>query len=211
MRQYTFFDHFFIQANHALSVLATAFDSQRENPGAAWLKDSLNSHDSKVSAGLMRVNHSGEVCAQALYQSQLVFARSQDTRLMLKQAAQEEIDHLVWTHQRLVALQAHASYFNIFWYCNAFMMGLLVGCLGDGASLGFVEETERQVADHLGGHVHKLPSQDRASHEIVQQMRLDEQQHGYQASLAGGVDVPYALKIGMKLHAKVMTTWSYLF
>jgi ubiquinone biosynthesis monooxygenase Coq7 len=136
-------------------------------------------------------------------------AKSEKTRQMLQHAALEETDHLAWTHQRLEELHSHRSYLSAFWYFNAFCMGVLVSAVGDKWSLGFVEETERQVSEHLQGHLQKLPAADLKSRAIVQQMKADEEQHGQSAVDAGAQPLPGIVKTLMRSHAKVMTALAY--
>jgi ubiquinone biosynthesis monooxygenase Coq7 len=157
----------------------------------------------------MRVNHVGEVCAQALYQAQALTARSPELRAQMLQAAQEELDHLVWTQQRLHALQDRPSLLNPLWYAGAFAIGLAAGRAGDAVSLGFVVETERQVEEHLAGHLDRLPPQDLASRAIVDQMRHDEARHEQDAHAAGAAELPSPVRWVMRAAAKVMTTTAH--
>jgi 3-demethoxyubiquinol 3-hydroxylase len=157
----------------------------------------------------MRVNHVGEVCAQALYQAQALTARDAATRQHMLDAAQEEMDHLAWTEQRLEALGARPSVLNPVWFAGAFAMGLVAGRLGDGASLGFVAETERQVEAHLASHLDRLPTEDTASRAVVEQMKADEAQHAREALAQGAAPLPWPVKQAMKLAAKVMTTTAH--
>ena len=157
----------------------------------------------------MRVNHVGEVCAQALYEAQGRFSQSADIRAQFDNAAREEMDHLAWTAQRLRELNSHTSVLNPLWYAGAFGIGLLAGRLGDRVSLGFVIETERQVESHLQGHLERLPPQDHASRAIVAQMKEDEAAHAASALAAGGVELPAPVKALMHAAAKVMTTTAH--
>jgi ubiquinone biosynthesis monooxygenase Coq7 len=158
----------------------------------------------------MRVNHVGEVCAQALYQAQALTARTAELREQMRQAAQEELDHLVWTQQRLTQLQGRPSLLNPLWYAGAFAIGLAAGRAGDAVSLGFVVETERQVEEHLAGHLDRLPVEDTASRAIVEQMREDEARHGMQARAAGAANLPAPVQLVMRAAAKVMTTTAHI-
>jgi len=153
----------------------------------------------------------GEVCAQALYQAQALTARTPELRARMLQAAQEEADHLVWTKQRLDQLQDRPSLLNPLWYAGAFAIGLAAGRAGDAVSLGFVVETERQVEEHLAGHLERLPAHDAASRAIVDQMRQDEARHGQEARQAGAAELPQALQTMMRAAAKVMTTTAHRF
>jgi ubiquinone biosynthesis monooxygenase Coq7 len=160
----------------------------------------------REAGALMRVNHVGEVCAQALYTAQAAVTRDPKLRAHFEEAAREETDHLAWTRQRLDELGAHASALNPLWYLGAFGLGLVAGRLGDRLSLGFVAETERQVEAHLDGHLDRLPAGDAASRAVVNQMKLDEARHAAQAWSAGAQELPATAKAMMRLAARVMTT-----
>lgn len=162
--------------------------------------------DRRLSAALMRVNHVGEVCAQALYQAQALTARSPELRQQMLAAAREETDHLAWTQQRMKELNDRPSLLNPLWYAGAFTLGLVAGRLGDAASLGFVVETERQVEAHLASHLDRLPAEDGASRAIVEQMKVDEARHADEALAAGAAPMPEPVKWVMRAAAKVMTT-----
>lgn len=166
----------------------------------------LGEEQRRLSGALMRVNHVGEVCAQALYQAQALTARSEGLRTQMLAAAREEADHLAWTQQRLAALGDRPSLLNPLWYGGAFAIGLLAGRLGDAVSLGFVVETERQVEQHLAGHLERLPEADIESRAIVAQMQADEARHADDALAAGAVPLPAPVQGLMRLAAKVMTT-----
>lgn len=157
----------------------------------------------------MRVNHVGEVCAQALYNAQLLATRNPALRQGFRQAAREETDHLAWTQQRLRELDARPSLLNPLWYAGAFGIGWLAGRIGDQVSLGFVVETERQVEAHLASHLDKLPVDDLASRAIVQQMKEDEARHGAQAQSEGAVELPAPVRWAMRAAAKLMTTTAH--
>ena len=166
----------------------------------------LSDADHRLSAALMRVNHVGEVCAQALYQAQALTARSPELRQQMLAAAREETDHLAWTQQRLKELNDRPSLLNPVWYAGSFAIGLAAGRLGDAASLGFVVETERQVEAHLASHLDRLPAGDGASRAIVEQMKADEARHAEDALAAGAAPMPEPVKWLMKASARVMTT-----
>lgn len=171
----------------------------------------LDESDKRLAGALMRVNHVGEVCAQALYTAQAMAARmgpqpNEALARRLEAAGREETDHLAWTQERLDELGARPSLLNPLWYAGAFGMGLLAGRLGPGVSLGFVVETERQVEAHLAGHMERLPAQDLASRAIVAQMKDDEARHAREAQHAGATELPPPVKGLMRLAAKVMTT-----
>ena len=157
----------------------------------------------------MRVNHVGEVCAQALYQAQALTATTMDLRQRMQAAAREELDHLAWTEQRLRELGDRPSLLNPLWYAGSFAIGLLAGRLGDARSLGFVVETERQVEQHLAGHLDRLPAADQRSRAIVERMRDDERRHAHDALDAGGVALPSPVRWLMRGAAKVMTTTAH--
>ena len=155
------------------------------------------------------MNHVGEVCAQALYQSQKLVARDPQIKEMLNHSGQEEIDHLAWCETRLQELGSHTSYLNPFWYAGSFAIGLAAGLAGDKWSLGFVAETEKQVENHLESHLEKLPPEDHRSRAIVDQMRLDEIEHGQAAIRSGGAELPEPVQKIMQMMSKVMTATAY--
>lgn len=170
----------------------------------------MDEAERKLSASLMRVNHVGEVCAQALYTAQALTTRSPELREHFEAAAREETDHLAWTEQRLEELGDRTSLLNPLWYAGAFGIGLVAGRLGgDRVSLGFVVETERQVEQHLESHLDRLPAQDAGSRAIVHQMKDDEVRHALQAEQAGAVPLPLPVRLGMRAAAKVMTTTAH--
>ena len=169
----------------------------------------LEPADRRLSGALMRVNHVGEVCAQALYQAQALTARTPELRQQMLDAAQEELDHLAWTQQRLRELGDRPSLLNPLWYAGSFAIGLAAGRAGDAISLGFVVETERQVEEHLAGHLDRLPAQDTASRAVVEKMREDEARHGRHARAAGAAELPPPVVHLMRLAARVMTTTAH--
>lgn len=169
----------------------------------------LSPQERTHAAGLMRVNHVGEVCAQALYQSQKLLAKTPETRSLLDQAAKEEMDHMAWCEERLKELDSRPSLLNPIWYAGAFGIGLLAGLAGDRWSLGFVAETEKQVERHLDDHLEKLPETDLRSRAIVEQMRIDEIEHGASAMTAGGQELPRPIQSLMAGISKIMTTTAY--
>ncbi|CAH2807067.1 MAG: 2-polyprenyl-3-methyl-6-methoxy-1,4-benzoquinol hydroxylase, coq7 type [uncultured Caballeronia sp.] len=172
-------------------------------------KSQLTEKERAHSAGLMRVNHVGEVCAQALYQAQKLATRSPKLKASFEQAAREEEDHLAWTSKRLKDLESRPSLLNPLWYAGALAIGFVAGRFGDRASLGFMAETERQVEHHLDGHMKTLPVNDHASRAIVEQMRLDESAHAAAAIGAGGGEMPFPVRAMMRAASKVMTTTAY--
>jgi 3-demethoxyubiquinol 3-hydroxylase len=169
----------------------------------------LSVSERRHAAALIRVDHVGEVCAQALYEAQALGARQQRVRTALERASREEVDHLAWTRKRLEELGDRVSLLNPFWYAGAFAIGLLASRLGDRISLGFVAETERQVEQHLLGHLDRLPAHDHASRAIVAQMKEDERHHGLAATELGGQELPALARTAMRWAARVMTTTAY--
>ena len=203
-------DRFIIEFDTALRSIVGGANAQRPTPGSeSGANIALDSEQRKHAAGLMRVNHVGEVCAQALYQSQKLVARNSEIKEMLDRSGQEELDHLAWCETRLKELGSHTSYLNPFWYAGSFAIGLAAGLAGDKWSLGFVAETEKQVENHLESHLKKLPEEDDRSRAIVDQMRLDEIEHGQAAVHAGGVTLPEPIQKIMQAMSKVMTTAAY--
>jgi ubiquinone biosynthesis monooxygenase Coq7 len=193
----------------ALRVIAGVATATRPNPGAHAADSKLEPAEQRRSAGLMRVNHVGEVCAQALYDAQARFAKSPAMRAQFEQAGREEEDHLAWTAARLAELGSQPSLFNALWYAGAYALGTAAAQLGDARSLGFVVETERQVEAHLDSHLVNLPVNDAKSRAIVEQMRSDEAAHGAAARLLGAIEVPLPARAAMTAMAKVMTTTAY--
>ncbi|QWE16807.1 2-polyprenyl-3-methyl-6-methoxy-1,4-benzoquinone monooxygenase [Polynucleobacter sp. AP-Nino-20-G2] len=203
-------DRFIIEFDTALRSVAGGANAQRPMPGSeANAAAFMDAKEREHAAGLMRVNHVGEVCAQALYQSQKLVARNPEIRQMLDHSGQEEMDHLAWCETRLHELGSHASYLNPIWYAGSFAIGIIAGLGGDRWSLGFVAETEKQVENHLEGHLEKLPKEDQRSRAIVDQMRVDEIEHGQAAILAGGVALPQPIKNVMQAVSKIMTSTAY--
>ena len=209
MRHYTGLDKLIGSFDQALrSLVPGATAAQRDNPAHDQAAN-LAVHEARHVAGLMRVNHSGEVCAQALYHGQAFTAKLPNVRQEMQQAAIEEQDHLAWCEVRLKELDSHTSIFNPLWYGLSFGMGALAGLAGDQYSLGFVAETERQVSLHLQEHIDQLPEQDQRSLKILQQMNEDELHHRDTALQAGGVELPAPVKLGMTAISKLMTKTSY--
>ena len=203
-------DRFIIEFDTALRSVVGGAHARRPTPGSDKQSTTLlDAKEREHAAGLMRVNHVGEVCAQALYQSQKLVARNPEIRQMLDHSAQEEMDHLAWCETRLQELGSHTSYLNPIWYAGSFTIGLAAGLAGDKWSLGFVAETEKQVEDHLESHLEKLPVEDDRSRAIVDQMRIDEIEHGQAAISAGGATLPEPIQKLMQVMSKVMTTTAY--
>lgn len=203
-------DGFIIEFDRALRSIVGATPMRRSVPESSTMNESeLSAEEKKHAAGLMRVNHVGEVCAQALYQSQKLHAKSDDLKNKLEHAAIEEEDHLAWCERRLEELDSRPSLLNPVWYAGSFVLGSIAGLAGDKISLGFVAETEKQVEHHLDDHLKELPSNDHRSRAIVAQMRADEIAHGQMAIQEGGVELPSAVQQVMKTMAKVMTVTAY--
>jgi 3-demethoxyubiquinol 3-hydroxylase len=204
-------DKFIINADRALRTLTAGSDmtAERPSPAKAFSEAELSSQARKQAAALMRVNHTGEVCAQALYQGQALTAKLPQVRSEMEQAAAEEIDHLVWCQERINNLGSHTSYLNPLWYGLSFAMGATAGLVSDKVSLGFVAATEDQVCKHLESHLQQLPAEDQRSRAVVVQMLDDEARHAAMALAAGGYKFPAPVKALMSLTAKVMTKSSY--
>ena len=189
-----------------MRTLATTPAASRPSPAGGVNKpEPLAEDDAREAVALMRVNHVGEVCAQALYDAQALAARSPELRTMFEQAAREEADHLAWTEERIRELGGRTSLLNPLWYGGAFAIGLAAARIGDRASLGFMAETERQVEHHLQGHLEQLPERDAASRAIVAQMKDDEVRHADEATALGGAELPLPVRLAMRLAARVMT------
>jgi len=199
-------DKLIIAADAALRTLFATPRAARACPTLPQQGTELSAADKAQAGALMRVNHVGEVCAQALYTAQALVTGNEALRAQFKQASLEETDHLAWTSQRLAELGARPSLLNPLWYAGAFGLGLLAGRLGDRVSLGFVVETENQVEAHLQSHMSRLPAHDHASRAIVAQMKDDEARHAVDARRAGAQELPAPVKMLMAAAAKVMTT-----
>ena len=209
MRHYTGLDKFIHSFDQALrSLVPGTTAAQRENPGKDT-ETQLAVSEARHVAGLMRVNHSGEVCAQALYHGQALTAKLPNVRREMEQAAIEEQDHLAWCEDRLKELDSLPSLLNPVWYSLSFGMGAIAGIAGDKYSLGFVAETERQVSMHLQHHISQLPEQDERSRKILVQMNVDELHHRDTALNAGGVELPLPIRMSMTAISKLMTKTSY--
>jgi ubiquinone biosynthesis monooxygenase Coq7 len=205
----TLTDSLLSAADSALRTLFASARARRPNPAAAVGAVHLSAAEKAESGALMRVNHVGEVCAQALYAAQALSTRDEGLRRHFEQAGREEQDHLAWTQERLDELGARPSLLNPLWYAGAFGLGLVAGRLGDAVSLGFLQETERQVEAHLAGHLDRLPAADLASRAIVNQMKDDEARHASDAAHAGATTLPWPVQALMKASAKVMTTTAH--
>ena len=209
-RDYSPLDRLLIGVDQAVrTVFGRPQVTERSNPANGLHDPPLEDAEREESARLMRINHTGEVCAQALYQGQAVTARNEAVRDKLQQAAMEENDHLVWTETRLKELGERTSLLNPLWYGGSFLIGATTGMLGDKWSLGFLAETEHQVVNHLQGHLQRLPQGDHRSRAILRQMQEDEAQHKTTALHAGGRELPAAVKKLMGLTSRIMTGTAY--
>ncbi|MGB5630698.1 MAG: 2-polyprenyl-3-methyl-6-methoxy-1,4-benzoquinone monooxygenase [Woeseiaceae bacterium] len=210
VRQLTPLDRLLASANNALrTVAAPAGRSARPNPAENILDTDMATAQKRHAAGLMRINHAGEVAAQALYQGHATVARNKNIEEQMQRAADEEFDHLAWCEQRINELGEDVSRLSPFWYAGAFAIGAASGVLGDKWSLGFIAETERQVCAHLDSHLDSLPPEDAKSRAIVEQMRDEEEEHGENAIDAGAVELPAPIRRLMQMTAKVMTKTAY--
>jgi len=202
-------DEVIVQFDRALRTVFAAARTVRPVPGGHLPEANLSPEEKRHALGLMRVNHCGEICAQALYQGQALTSRDPLIRNALHGAADEETEHLAWTEQRISELGGRKSLLNPLWYGGALSLGVLAGVAGDRWNLGFLAETERQVESHLAGHLCSLPVSDVRSREIVDQMRQDEMRHAETAVQLGGDELPLSVKLAMKFAARVMTRVAY--
>lgn len=209
-RRLSLADYLVASFDTALKTLTdTSTDSGRPRPDQTLPPVELSEHESRVATRLMRVNHAGEVCAQALYEGQALTARKPDLRDTLLKAAREENDHLRWCSGRIHELDGHTSLLGPVWYAGSFMIGAVAGLAGDRMSLGFLAETEHQVMAHLDRHSKRLPKQDHASRAILAQMKADEEKHATTAMESGGTELPDGIKKLMALSSKIMTGTAY--
>ncbi len=203
-------DRLLVGVNNALrTVAAPAGQSPRPNPALGLPQDELDEREKAHAAGLMRVNHAGEVAAQGLYQGHAAVARNHETEADMRAAAKEEFDHLAWCEQRLEELGEEPSRLSPIWFAGAFAIGAASGALGDKWSLGFIAETEHQVVEHLTTHLDGLPETDQRSRAIVTRMRDEEAEHGDNARAAGAADLPEGLRRLMRMTARIMTSTAY--
>jgi len=211
LRKLTAADRFLSATQSAATVVFGTPQSQRPDPAAAQrpIAQELDTSEKRHAAALMRVNHVGEICAQALYEAQALAAKSEELRGVFEQAAAEESDHLAWTRGRVQELGDRVSVLVPLWYAGAFAIGYAASVLGDRFSLGFMAETERQVEEHLLSHLDRLPANDGISRAIVEQMKADEIGHANTAMQRGGVELPAPARWAMKLAARVMTSSAY--
>jgi len=202
-------DKLIIGFDNALRTILTPAQTVRPVPGSDLPEVELTEIEKKESTALMRVNHVGEVCAQALYQGQALTARNEAVQETLVEAAREETEHLAWTERRIAELGGRKSLLNPLWYGGSFAIGAVSGIFGDKWNLGFLAETENQVGAHLAGHLQRLPQNDEKSRAIVAQMQIDEASHATMAMSHGGAELPPPVKLAMKLGSKVMTGTAY--
>ncbi len=209
-RSYSSLDHFIIGVDSALRMASAQQNgTQRHSPAESIPEIVMEEPQRRHAAGLMRINHAGEICAQALYAGQAATARNPNVQADMQQAANEEIDHLSWCKQRLDELQSKPSLLDPFWYAGSFAIGAAAGLAGDGWSLGFLKETENQVEAHLEGHIEKLPPEDARSRAILDQMKIDEAKHAQMAEDSGAFDLPRPVRTAMKLTAAGMKAIAY--
>lgn len=209
-RQLSSFDSWIIKSDKVLkSLIRNTQQYSRLSPATNEKEAILSDAEKTHIAGLMRINHTGEVCAQGLYNGQALTAKLDNIEEMMKEAAAEEIDHLAWCSARLSELDSRPSPLNPIWYSLSFGLGAVAGFAGDRWSLGFVAETEKQVCKHLDRHIKQIPAKDTRSLKIIHQMRADEAEHANNAVQAGAHNLPYSIKLIMKVFSKVMTTITY--
>lgn len=212
MTQTSLIDPVIAAVDRALRAVLAPAQASRPSPAEATEAPAELTHfQRRQSAGLMRVNHAGEVAAQALYHGQALTARSESTRTLLLKAAREEEDHLAWCEQRLRELDSQPSRLNPLWYAGSFAIGVVAGALGDRTSLGFVAETERQVERHIDGHLNRIATEDKRSRAVLEAMRNDEISHGSHAREAGAAELPSPIRDLMRHTARVMTRTAYWF
>lgn len=209
-RQYSALDKLLSQLNQGLSpALSPEATAQKSSPAKQLSEAKLSPQEREHTMRLMRVNHAGEVAAQALYHGQALTAKLPEVREAMEHAAEEENDHLAWCQQRIQELGGQVSALQPFWYASSFVMGALAGAVGDKWSLGFVAETEKQVVKHLQQHADQISQQDQKTRAILQQMQADEAEHGQQALAAGGAELPEPVQLLMSITSKVMTKTAY--
>jgi len=202
-------DRAIVELDRALRTMAGVHAARRASPADTVPEADLDAGKREHAAALMRVNHVGEVCAQALYQGQSLTARNDSVRASLEQAAQEEEDHLAWSANRIRELGGRASLLNPLWYAGSLAMGMVAGALGDRWNLAFLAETEHQVEEHLGGHLERLAPEDARTRSVVEAMRADEARHRQTALALGAAELPQPVKVAMRAVAKVMTAVAY--
>lgn len=211
MRQYTILDSLITGLDTALRAVCVPNQRpcDRKSPSQNLAETDLSLVEKRHIAGLMRVNHAGEVCAQALYQGQAATAKSKTIKIKMQNSANEEVDHLAWCEERIQELNCKVSILNPFWYLGSFIIGATAGLAGDKVSLGFVAETEKQVVSHLQKHIKEIPQNDLKTKAILEQMKKDEAQHAKIATDAGAIKLPFPIRQMMSMTAKILTFTSY--
>lgn len=209
MRHYSLQDRILLHLEQSISMFCRKPVAKRDNPALPYAEAKLSPKQIRHQIGLMRVNHAGEMAAQGLYQGQALTAKQAHTELHMKQAAQEEIDHLAWCQDRLTELGGRTSYLDPLWYVGALLIGATAGMAGDHWSLGFIAETENQVSTHLANHLARCATEDRKTQSILTQMKNDEEQHAAQALAHGGIQLPKPIQWLMKCTSKIMVTTAY--
>jgi ubiquinone biosynthesis monooxygenase Coq7 len=202
-------DKLIVEFDRALRTLLNVTEGARPTPGKSLGEPQLSDTERSQAAALMRVNHCGEVCAQALYQGQALASRNPELKTQLERAAREESDHLAWSAERIDQLGGRTSLLNPLWYAGSFAIGYVAGRFGDAWNLGFLAETEKQVERHLEGHLERLSSRDAKTRAVIEAMRDEEAGHARKAQQLGARDLPTPVKLAMKITARVMTSMSY--
>jgi 3-demethoxyubiquinol 3-hydroxylase len=202
-------DRFIAEFDQGLRTVLAEAQTLRPFPDRDKSESQLSDSEKRRAAALMRINHSGEVCAQALYNGQALTARNPATEAALREASQEETEHLAWCEKRIRELGSHKSFLNPMFYAGSFALGAFAGALGDKWNLGFLAETENQVGKHIEGHLKRLPDQDEKSRAILEQMKIDEARHATTAITNGGAPLPLPVKLAMELSSKIMTKTTY--
>jgi ubiquinone biosynthesis monooxygenase Coq7 len=202
-------DNLIVEFDKGLRTVLAEAQTVRPFPDRNCEEAAMDATEKRRAAALMRINHSGEVCAQALYNGQALTARNPATEAALREASQEETEHLAWCEKRIRELGSHKSLLNPVWYASSFAIGALAGALGDKWNLGFLAETENQVGKHIESHLDRLPAQDAKSRAVLEQMKVDEAKHATTAITHGGAELPLPVKLAMKLSSKVMTKTTY--
>lgn len=202
-------DRFITEFDQGLRTVLAEAQTLRPFPDRDKSESQLSDSEKRHAAALMRINHSGEVCAQALYNGQALTARNPVTEAALREASQEETEHLAWCEKRIKELGSHKSFLNPVFYAGSFALGAFAGALGDKWNLGFLAETENQVGKHIEGHLKRLPEQDEKSRAILEQMKIDEAKHATTAITHGGAQLPLPVKLAMELSSKIMTKTTY--
>lgn len=202
-------DNIIIEFDKGLRTVLAEAQTVRPFPDRDKSENPLTPEEKRHAAALMRINHSGEVCAQALYNGQALTARNPATEAALREASQEETEHLAWCEKRIHELGSHKSLLNPFWYAGSFALGALAGALGDKWNLGFLAETEHQVGKHIESHLQRLPANDEKSRAVLEKMKIDEDKHANTALEHGGAPLPLPVKLAMQLTSKIMTHTTY--